>query len=218
MVIINDPLYLTEPMVRSSDFRWAPGQNIGNYPCQIVTELVHEQGWVPHWLPGENPDLDFYSKTYGVIQEAARGGAATMLPEFRKKVVAAQTWPPPVQPAAGGRGGGRAVPVVRAEHRLPVVLALVAAVEAAGREARRRLQHPVVEDSSRYGNNETSIRLGSRRSPSELAELQPRCRVNEAGHRSHCFAPRSSIPNSIFITPTPMTVRFALCPFATTSG
>jgi uncharacterized membrane protein YgcG len=106
MVIINDPIYLTEPMVRSSDFRWAPGQNIGNYPCQIVTELVHEQGWVPHWLPGENPDLEFYSKTYGVIQEAARGGAATMLPEFRKKVVAAQTWPPPVQPAAaGGRGG-----------------------------------------------------------------------------------------------------------------
>ena len=93
-------------VVRSSDFRWAPGQNIGNYPCQIVTELVHEQGWVPHWLPGENPDLDFYSKTYGVIQEAARGGASTVLPEFRKKVVAGQTWPPPVQPAAGGRGGG----------------------------------------------------------------------------------------------------------------
>jgi len=37
-------------VVRSSDFRWAPGQNIGNYPCQIVTELVHEQGWVPHWF------------------------------------------------------------------------------------------------------------------------------------------------------------------------
>jgi len=49
MVIINDPIYLTEPMVRSSDFRWAPGQNIGNYPCQIVTELVHEQGCLNIW-------------------------------------------------------------------------------------------------------------------------------------------------------------------------
>jgi len=107
-VIINDPMYLTEPMLRSSDFRWSPGQNVGNYPCTIVTELDHEQGWLPHWLPGTNPFLDLYSKTYDVIQEAARGGAATMLPEFRKKVVAAQKWPPPAQPqnAGGGRGGG----------------------------------------------------------------------------------------------------------------
>jgi hypothetical protein len=27
-VIINDPIYLTEPMIRSSDFRWAPTQNV----------------------------------------------------------------------------------------------------------------------------------------------------------------------------------------------
>lgn len=107
-VIINDPIYLTEPMVRSSDFRWAPGQQVGNYPCQIVTELDHDQGWVPHWLPGENPNLELYSKTHDVIQEAARGGAATMLPEARKKVAAAQAWPPPVQaPPPGGGGGGR---------------------------------------------------------------------------------------------------------------
>jgi hypothetical protein len=105
-VIINDPIYLTEPMVRSSDFRWAPTQNVGNYPCLIVTELDHPQGWVPHWLPGENPDLELYSKTHDVTQEAARGGAATMLPEFRKKTAPAQKWPPPVQPGGGGRGGG----------------------------------------------------------------------------------------------------------------
>src|SRR5688572_11341732 len=104
-VIINDPIYLSEPMVRSTDFRWAPGQNVGNYPCHIVTELDHEQGWVPHWLPGENPNLDLFSKTHDVIQDAARGGAATMLPEMRKKTAAAQKWPPPVQPVGGGRGG-----------------------------------------------------------------------------------------------------------------
>jgi hypothetical protein len=106
VVIINDPIYLSEPMVRSSDFRWAPAQNVGNYPCLIVSELDHDQGWVPHWLPGENPNIELYSKTHGIIQEAARGGAETMLPEYRKKVVAAQTWPPPVQqPPAGARGG-----------------------------------------------------------------------------------------------------------------
>jgi hypothetical protein len=109
-VIINDPIYLTEPMVRSSDFRWAPGQNVGNYPCLIVTELDHEQGWVPHWLPGENPNLELYSKTNDVIQEAARGGAATMLPEMRKKTAAAQKWPPPTQAGGGGRGAAGGPP------------------------------------------------------------------------------------------------------------
>jgi hypothetical protein len=107
-VIINDPIYLTEPMVRSTDFRWAPGQNVGNYPCQIVTELDHEQGWLPHWLPGTNPYLDLYSKTYDVIPEAARGGAETMLPAMRKKVVAAQKWPPPAQPQPQNNAGAGA--------------------------------------------------------------------------------------------------------------
>lgn len=110
VVIINDPVYLTEPMVRSSDFRWAPQQNVGNYPCEIVSEVDHEQGWVPHWLPGENPYLDLYSETHGIIEEGAKGGAETMLPEFRKKVVAAQLWPPPAQAGAGGRGGPGAGP------------------------------------------------------------------------------------------------------------
>jgi hypothetical protein len=105
-VIINDPIYLSEPMVRSSDFRWAPGQQVGNYPCRIVSEVDHDQGWVPHWLPGENPNIELYSKTHGIIQEAARGGPETMLPEARKKVAAAQTWPPPVQQGGGARGGG----------------------------------------------------------------------------------------------------------------
>jgi hypothetical protein len=114
-VIINDPIYFTDPMFRSSDFRWAPTQNVGNYPCQIVTELEHEQGWLPHWLPGENPYLDLYSKTRDVIPEAARGGAATMLPDMRKKVVAAQKWPPPAQPAAGGRGAAGGAPAAPAD-------------------------------------------------------------------------------------------------------
>ena len=88
--IINDPLYLTEPMVRTSDFRVAPTQNIGPYPCLIVSEVDAPHGWVPHWLPGENSDLDEFAKTQGVPAEAMRGGPATMLPEYRKKIVAQQ--------------------------------------------------------------------------------------------------------------------------------
>jgi hypothetical protein len=87
--IINDPLYLTEPMIRTSDFRSAPNQNIGPYPCLIVSEVEQPHGWVPHWLPGENPYLDEFAKDQGVSTESMRCGPETMLPEFRKKVLAA---------------------------------------------------------------------------------------------------------------------------------
>lgn len=86
-VIINDPLYLTEPMIRTSDFRVAPAQNIDPYPCQIISEVDEPHGWVPHWLPGENPSLEDFGKEQKVPAEAMRGGAATTLPEFRKKML-----------------------------------------------------------------------------------------------------------------------------------
>ena len=88
-VIINDPLYLEEPMIRTSEFAVAPNQVIGPYPCLIVAEVDQPHGWVPHWLPGENPVLEDFAKDHGLPQEAARGGTATMYPEFRKKVQAA---------------------------------------------------------------------------------------------------------------------------------
>jgi hypothetical protein len=88
--IVNDPLYLTEPMIRTSDFRVAPTQNIAPYPCLIVSEVEQPHGWVPHWLPGANPDLEEFAKEQKVPPEAMRGGAETMLPEYRKKVVGAQ--------------------------------------------------------------------------------------------------------------------------------
>jgi hypothetical protein len=84
-VIINDPAYLEEPMIRTSDFRTAPAQNIAPYPCLIVAEVDQPHGWVPHWLPGENPDLEEFANDENIPVEAARGGPATMLPEYRKK-------------------------------------------------------------------------------------------------------------------------------------
>jgi hypothetical protein len=85
-VIINDPVYLSEPMIRTSDFRTAPTQEIEGYPCEIVTEVNRPQGWVPHWLPGANPFIDEFAKQKRVPVEATSGGSQTLLPEFRKKV------------------------------------------------------------------------------------------------------------------------------------
>jgi hypothetical protein len=89
-VIINDPLYLTEPLIRTSEFRTAPTQDLEPYPCEVVSEVDKPHGWVPHRLPGDNPFLEEFAKQRGAPAEAMRGGADTMLPEYRKKILAAQ--------------------------------------------------------------------------------------------------------------------------------
>ena len=80
-VIINDPLYLTEPMIRTTDYRLAPTQNVGPYPCLIVEEIDSRK--FPHRQ--ENPDPEESAKAQKVPVEAA-GGAGTTLPEYRKRV------------------------------------------------------------------------------------------------------------------------------------
>ena len=86
-VIINDPVYLAEPMIRTTDYRWAPTQNVGIYPCEIVQEVDFPEGYVPHWLPGENPYLAEFAGEQAVPLEIMRGGPETMLPEIRPQVV-----------------------------------------------------------------------------------------------------------------------------------
>jgi hypothetical protein len=86
MVWINDPHYLTEPLVRTSDYVENKSQQIAPYPCQVVTEIDRTMGVVPHHLPGNNPFLDEFSRRTGVPFEATRGGAETSYPDYRKKL------------------------------------------------------------------------------------------------------------------------------------
>ena len=44
VIIMHDPVYLTEPMVRSSDYELALGQNIPPYPCLVVQEIDRPKG------------------------------------------------------------------------------------------------------------------------------------------------------------------------------
>jgi len=84
-VIMNDPVYLTEPFVRSTDYRLAPAGLVAPYPCSVVEEVRRDRGEVPSWLPGKNPDLEDYAKKYDLPYEATRGGPQTMYPEFTFK-------------------------------------------------------------------------------------------------------------------------------------
>ena len=84
--IIRDPVYLTEPFLRTTDFEYDARQEIAPYPCEAVTEVVRPKGTVPSHLPGENRFLAEFPAQYGLPAEAARGGAETMYPEYRTKL------------------------------------------------------------------------------------------------------------------------------------
>jgi hypothetical protein len=86
MIVVSDPAYYTEPVVRTREYEYEVGGDIGPYPCEPVEEVIRPKGAIPHHLPGTNPFLEEYSKAHGVPAEAARGGAETMYPEYRKKM------------------------------------------------------------------------------------------------------------------------------------
>ncbi len=88
MVIIDDPDYLTEPFVRTTDFVYDSRQQIAPYPCESVVEVPRPRGTVPNHLPGDNKFLAEFANRFHVPFAATRGGAETMYPEYEKKLKA----------------------------------------------------------------------------------------------------------------------------------
>ena len=84
--VIDDPVFLTEPLVRSDNWFLDPGQHIGIFGCEYAAELPRPEGTVPHHLPGTNPFLKEFAAWYGLPYEATRGGAETLYPEYRSKL------------------------------------------------------------------------------------------------------------------------------------
>jgi hypothetical protein len=82
---IEDPYYLSEPLIKTNGFQLTSDLTMAPYPCQSVIEVQREDGEVPHHLPGKNPFIDEYAKKHNLPVEATRGGAETALPEFVKK-------------------------------------------------------------------------------------------------------------------------------------
>jgi len=80
VTILTDPVYLTEPLIKSQTFNLIipEGQN-WVYPCAPVIEIPRPRGTVPHYLPGENPFVRVCADTL----KAARGGAETMYREYQ---------------------------------------------------------------------------------------------------------------------------------------
>jgi hypothetical protein len=85
-VIMNDPVYLTEPVMRTTEYGLRPNALVAPYPCGIVSEIDREKGVVPSHMPGTNPYLHEFADTHELPYEATRGGAETMYPEYIQKM------------------------------------------------------------------------------------------------------------------------------------
>jgi hypothetical protein len=84
IVVTDDPVFLTEPLVRSENWYLDPGQKDRQTYCEYAAEVPAPVGSVPHHLIGKNEFLNEVADWYGLPREATRGGARTMYPEYRK--------------------------------------------------------------------------------------------------------------------------------------
>ncbi len=85
--IVYDPVYLTEPFIRTTNWELDPSMpNPVPTACEPGDEIVRPKGEVPHILPGMNMQLDEVARKFHVPQEALRGGSQTMYPEYRKQL------------------------------------------------------------------------------------------------------------------------------------
>src|SRR5450755_310514 len=119
VTIVNDPVYLTAPFIRTTDYQLDLHQQNPPYPCEVVQEVERPKGEVPHNLPGKNAFLTEFSQRHGLPQAAANGGAVTMYPEFRKTMNSMAT--PPTMPNLAAIPRVAAVSTVQAEGEIQVL-------------------------------------------------------------------------------------------------
>jgi cyclase len=86
VMILHDPAYLTEPLIKTEDF--VVNLHAANaswvYHCRSAEEITNRpRGAVPGYLPGENPFMREFADRYKVPENAVLGGAETMYPEYR---------------------------------------------------------------------------------------------------------------------------------------
>jgi hypothetical protein len=88
VTIVKDPVYLTEPFVRTANWVADPGFQLSPFSCIPTVEIERPRDEVPHNLPGENRYLTEFARKHGLPFDAARGGAETMYPDYLARVAA----------------------------------------------------------------------------------------------------------------------------------
>jgi len=93
MTITEDPVFLTEPLVKTTNLQLNPNAGANQYQawlfCQADDEVPgRDPAWVPHFLPGKNPYLTEFAEKHHLPVEPTRGGAETAYPEYAKTMKA----------------------------------------------------------------------------------------------------------------------------------
>jgi hypothetical protein len=88
--VVHDPVYLEEPLVRSTNWVLNPSQQLDAVQAEAVDEIFgRPEGFVPHHLPGTNAWLQGFAEEYGLPFEITRGGKVTTYPEYQLTIQAA---------------------------------------------------------------------------------------------------------------------------------
>jgi len=86
--ILDDPVYLEEPLITTLTWILDPQQQLVPNKPEIVSFPDIPDAFVPHYLPGQNPFLRETADKYGIPFDATRGGAETAYPEYARKLAA----------------------------------------------------------------------------------------------------------------------------------
>ena len=88
MRILDDPVYLEEPLITTLTWILDPQQQLVMRRPEIVSFPDLPAAFVPHYLPGANPFLHELADKFGIPFEATRGGSETTYPEYVRKLAA----------------------------------------------------------------------------------------------------------------------------------
>jgi hypothetical protein len=124
VTIATDPVYLTEPYIRSQEFvMMERGNTNWLYNCEYAMEVPRDKNLVPHYLPGKNPWAGEFEAKHAMPRKAcaaapsrccrsgsrARPGAAESRPRtaaFGRRAAAAAA----PRARCGGEGAGQRLP------------------------------------------------------------------------------------------------------------
>lgn len=81
-MILTDPVYLEEPLIQTTNYVKNDHTQLTFYPCTVSEENISTA--FPHFLPGTTEHLK--DAAGWIPPEAARGGAETLYPDYRRKL------------------------------------------------------------------------------------------------------------------------------------
>lgn len=91
IMMISDAEYLSEPLVKSTEYLRSPNTIFPAYPCRNVTEIPRREGQIPMHFPNQTAVEEDWAVRNHVPIKASMGGVDTMFPDYQDTM---RTLPP----------------------------------------------------------------------------------------------------------------------------